>query len=132
MPEADSPSSQPAESLDESAAPPENLCIIWSTANRETALELVFMYALNSKLRGWWKRVKLVVWGPSARVLSEDDELRDHVFALQREGVEVWACKRCADDLGVADRLAADGIVVAYMGAPLTEMLKDGWKVLTF
>ena len=111
---------------------PNSLCVIWSAADRDVALELVFMYTINSKIRGWWDNVRLVIWGPSARLLAEDEELLDHIYALQKEGVEVQACKRCADDLGVAEPLEKAGIEVIYMGVPLTDMIKDGWKVLTF
>ena len=38
----------------------------------------------------------------------------------------------CADSYGVSDELRKMGIDVKPMGKPLTEMLKQGWKVLTF
>jgi hypothetical protein len=33
---------------------------------------------------------------------------------------------------GVSDELRKLGIEVKYMGRPLTDILKQGWKVLTF
>lgn len=47
-------------------------------------------------------------------------------------GVEVVACKACADSYGVSEVLEGMGIEVKFMGQPLTEMLKGDWKVITF
>lgn len=112
-------------------APNESLCVVWTQADKEVAFNMAFMYARNSIPKGWWKRVRLVVWGPTAKLLSEDAELQDHLTDLTKAGVELMACKACADNYGVSDDLAGLGIEVLYVGHTLTEMLKDGWKVLT-
>jgi hypothetical protein len=117
---------------DNTSANSDKLCVIWSSGDREVALELVFKYTLNSKLKDWWTDVRLVVWGPSERLLTHDKELQDHVFALTKEGVEVMACKGCSDNYGVSTDLSELGVNVLYTGVPLTEMLKSGWTVLTF
>jgi hypothetical protein len=114
------------------AIPSESLCIIWSSANAEVAQNMVFMYARNSRLKDWWPRVRLLVWGPSAKLLSESLELREELENLREAGVELWACKACADRYGVAEKLVNLGLNVQYTGQPLTDMLKQGWKVLTF
>ena len=54
----------------------DKLVVIWSSGDREVALHMVFMYSKNSKLKGWWDEVTLVVWGPSAKLLAEDEEFR--------------------------------------------------------
>ncbi len=110
----------------------ENMVIIWSSGDREIAKKLVFMYSKNSKLQGWWGRVRLVVWGPSAQLLTVDLELQEELEDLKAAGVELQACKACADLYGVTDKLKSLGIEVIYMGGPLTEMLKTGWTCLTF
>jgi hypothetical protein len=109
----------------------ESMVVIWSSGDREVAKKMVFMYTKNSKLKGWWGRVRLVVWGPSSLLLSMDLELQEELEDLQAAGVEVQACKACADLYGVTDKLESLGIEVMYMGAPLTEMLKTGWTCLT-
>jgi hypothetical protein len=91
----------------------------------------VFMYTKNSRLKGWWGRVRLVVWGPSAQLLSVDRELQEELEDLKAAGVELQACKACADLYGVTDELRALGLEVIFMGKPLTEMLKSGWTCLT-
>lgn len=110
----------------------DSLVVIWVSGDREVARKMVFMYTKNSKLKDWWGRVKLVVWGPSAHLLSVDRELQEELEDLKAAGVELQACKACADLYGVNDKLKSLGIDVIYMGAPLTEMLKTGWTCLTF
>ena len=108
------------------------LVVVWSSGDREVALKTVFMYTRNSKKRGWWDEVRLVVWGPSARLLAGDGELREALSELSQAGVELLACKACTDLYGVSENLEALGIRVILMGVPLTEMLQGGWTCLTF
>ena len=107
------------------------LVVLWTTRDREVALKMALMYAKNSRLKGWWERVHLLVWGPSADILSYDPELQEEVALCREAGVEVFACRHCAESYGVADRLSAQGISVVYTGEPLTRYLKDGWKVVS-
>ena len=55
----------------------DKLVVIWSSGDREVAEKMVFMYTLNSKLRQWWKEVTFIIWGPSAKLISEDIELQE-------------------------------------------------------
>ena len=110
----------------------ENLAILWSSGDRDVALTLVYPYARNSKIRGWWDQVRLIVWGPSEKILAYDAELQDGLYGLKKEGVEVVACKGCSDNYETSGKLEELGVEVIYMGEPLTRMLKDGWRVLTF
>jgi len=109
----------------------EKLVVIWTSRDRDVALQMAFLYTINSKLRGWWEDVTFVVWGPSAKILSIDEELQLFIPKMQEEGVKVKACRKCADNLGVTEKLENMGIEVIYMGEPLTEYLKEGRKVLT-
>jgi hypothetical protein len=104
----------------------ESMVVIWSSGDREVAKKMVFMYSKNSRLKGWWGRVRLVVRGPSAQLLSMDLELQEELEDLKAVGVELQACKACADLYRVTDKLKSLGIEVIYMGVPLTEMLKTG------
>jgi hypothetical protein len=110
----------------------DKLNVIWSSGDRDVALKLVFMYTLNSKLKDWWEYVELIVWGPSAKLLSEDEELQNHIPKMIAAGVHISACKACSDSYGISDALTAMGIEVRYMGAPLTEKLKEDQKIITF
>lgn len=110
----------------------DSLVVIWSSRDREVALNMVFMYTLNAMRRGWFSSVNLIVWGPSAKLLTDDSELKKEVMNMISEGVKVEACLRCADNYEVTDELKKLGIDVKLMGLPLSDYLKEGRKVLTF
>ena len=73
-----------------------------------------------------------MVWGPSARLLSEDDELQAYVKKMKAAGIAVEACKACADMYEVSDVLARLGVDVKYIGDVLTGYIKEGRHVVTF
>jgi len=111
---------------------PTRLLVIWSTTDREVALHPAFMYTRNGKRLGWWEEVRLIVWGPSARLLVQDAELQEGIKAMLNAGVQVLACRACTDTYGVTEQLEQLGIEVQYIGQPLTKMLKEGWVTLTY
>ncbi len=108
------------------------LVVLWTSGDRDVALKMVFMYTLNAKLKNWWDKVTLIVWGPSAELLIKDKELKDYIKRMKDAGVAVEACRACADMFGVSRELEEIGIDVKYMGEPLTEYLKGDEKVITF
>ncbi len=113
------------------ARPEDSLCLVWTNADPEVALNMVFMYGANARLQDWWPRVRIIVWGPAQKTLAADPGLQARLPALAEAGVELMACRKCAENYGLAPALAALGLDVQYTGAALTEMLKSGWKVLT-
>lgn len=113
-------------------AAPSRLAVIWSSADPDVAKRVCFMYTHAAKRQKWFDEVTLIVWGPSARLLVGDKDLQAEVKAMAADGVVVVACQACADSFGVTPQLKALGIDVKYMGKPLTDMIKGGWKVLTF
>jgi len=110
----------------------DKLIVLWTSSNKEVAVNMVFMYTLNAKIKEWWKEVCLIIWGPSSELLSEDVELQKYIVKMKEAGVEIEACKACSDSYGVSSLLEGFGIDVKYMGEPLTEYLKKGYKVITF
>jgi hypothetical protein len=110
----------------------ERLLVVWTSADREVALRMVLMYTHNSMLRGWWKYVTLVVWGPSQKLLAGDLELQERILQMKHAGAQVMACKACSDSYSLSERLGELGVEVVYMGVPLTDAIKNGAHVLTF
>ncbi len=108
----------------------DTLTILWTSGDREVALKMVFMYTLNARIYEWWDDITLIVWGPSAKLLSEDEEIQDSIAKLKEAGVVLEACKACSDQYGVSSTLRDLGVNVKYMGIPLTEYLKSGKVVL--
>jgi len=119
-------------SAQEPPAPPSRLAVVWSSGDPDVAKRVCFMYTHAAKKQKWFDEVTLVVWGPSARLLAGDKDLQPEVKAMAADGVKVLACLACADSYGVTEQLRGLGLEVKYMGKPLTDMLKGGWKVLTF
>jgi hypothetical protein len=116
----------------EKPSPESRLAIIWSSGDPEVAHRACLMYAHNAKIQKWFDQVTLIVWGPSARLLAADKDLQAKVTAMLKDGVKVQACLACADSYGVTEQLRKLGIEVKYMGKPLTDLLKEDWKILTF
>lgn len=123
---------QPAAPGQEASVEPSRLAVLWTSGDRDVALKMVFMYTLNAKTRAWFDEVQLIVWGPSSKLLSVDQELQAEVATMNEAGVGLVACKACADSYGVSEKLEELGVEVRYMGRPLTEMLKGDWVVVTF
>lgn len=119
--------------MEERSGKPDTLVVLWSSGDREVATKMAFMYTLNAKRKGWWKDVTLIVWGPSAKLLTEDSGLQDRIEEMRQAGVGLLACKACSDSYGVSESLEKLGIKVTYMGEPLTQILKDkNQRVITF
>ncbi len=107
------------------------LYVLWTSGDRETALSMAFMYTLNAKLKGWWEDVTLIVWGASTNLLAHDEELQGRIRQMIDAGVDVVACVACAEMFGATKLLGDLGIEVKPMGHPLTQLLKAGKKVLS-
>lgn len=110
----------------------DKLAVIWSSSDPEVAHKVCFMYTLNAKKQGWFKDVHLIVWGPSAKLLAEDEEVQAGMQKLMEAGVVVEACIACANTYNVAQDLSDMDIDVRPMGVPLTNYLKEGWHTLNF
>jgi hypothetical protein len=108
------------------------LAVLWSSGDPDVAHRVCFMYTHNAKKQKWFDEVTLIVWGPSARLLAGDKDLQAEVRSMIADGVNVQACLACSDSYGVTEQLRRLGIDVKYMGKPLTDLLQQGWKVLTF
>jgi hypothetical protein len=116
----------------ESLAPADRLVVLWTSADRDVAMNMVFMYALNAKRAGWWDDVTFIIWGPSAKLLSEDAALQAELEKMKAAGIVLEACIACADRYGVTGKLNGLGVDVKGMGKPLTAYIKEGRRVLTF
>lgn len=109
----------------------DSLCILWTSSDVETFDEMVFMYAFNAKKYEWWDEITVVIWGASARLADADEVVQLKIKELIEGGVKVEACKACADDLGVSEKLESLGVEVKYWGQPLTKVLKSDAKLIT-
>lgn len=69
--------------------------------------------------------------GARTKLVAENDLMQEKIKQAIHVGVNVSACKACADQLGVSDRLVELGIEVKYWGEDLTQILKENEKLLT-
>jgi hypothetical protein len=109
----------------------EKLNILWTTDNKDTVFNMLIMYATNAKIKGWWDRVNLIIWGASARLIGHDKAVQTEIIEMIHQGVQIEACKDCCDTFGVTEKLTKLGINVRYMGEPLTGYIKANEKILT-
>jgi hypothetical protein len=108
-----------------------HLYVLWTNADPITADKMVFMYAINSMVHGWWEEVTLVVWGATAQLVNDDEHFQERIKEAQDAGVNITACKACADQLGITEKLESLGIDVQYLGIALTNLLKSDEALLT-
>ena len=108
------------------------LIVLWTSGDPEVAHKVCLMYTHAAVKNKWFTEVRLIVWGPSARLLVADKDLQAKIKAMMADGIKIQACVACADSYGVSDRLRDIGIEVKAMGQPLTDCVQGDWKVLTF
>ena len=108
-----------------------HLYVLWTNDNPITMEKMVFMYTVNSLARGWWDEITLIIWGTPAKLVSEDKKAQRLVQNAIKAGVQLVACKACADQLGVSDDLEKMNIEVKYTGELLTDILKGEEKLIT-
>src|SRR5512138_921942 len=102
----------------------DKLNILWTTDNKDTVFNMLIMYAVNYKIKGWWKNVNLIIWGASAKLVGNDTQVQTEVIEMINQGVKVEACKECCDRAGVSDKLIKLGINVRYMASHLPTISK--------
>ena len=107
------------------------LHILWTTDNPVTAERMVFMYAINSLKNAWWEDVQVIIWGAATDLAGHNAAIQEKMKLFQEMGGHIAACRKCAEEMGLVENLEALGIEVIYMGAPLTQILKSGAKLLS-
>jgi hypothetical protein len=113
-------------------ANPERLNILWTSGDPEVAHRVGLMYTHAAKEYGWFPEVRLIVWGPSQRLLVADKDVQAKIAAMRESGVVVEACIACATSYGVVEDLQALGLEVKPMGGPLSDILKNDEHLVTF
>ena len=108
------------------------LAVLWTSGDVDVAEKMCFMYTYNAKKQGWFDEVVLIVWGPSAKLLSENAKLQEKLKEMQEIGIRTEACVVCARMYGVDDDLREMGIDVKGMGGTLSDYLKNRYQILTF
>lgn len=101
------------------------ITVLWKSSNAIDIERLIIPYVLNAKKKGWWDEVEVIVWGDSQHVLASNKEYQDKVSTMLDQGIVFYACKACADSLGVSETLSQLNINVMYTGELLSDRLQD-------
>ena len=101
------------------------LLVIIATGDKEKALTGL-MYARNALRRGWLTDVKIVFFGPSERLIVQDDQVADEVKDIALLG-ESFACKAISDREGLSEEVEKLGVKVEYVGSIISNLIKDGY-----
>ena len=116
----------------ETKAESDTLVVLWTSGDIDVAEKIVYMYVHAAKSAKWFDEVVFIIWGPSAKLLSENKNLQERLKKMQEIGIRTEACVACARMYGVDDDLRELGIDVKGMGVPLSDYLKKRHHILTF
>lgn len=105
---------------------------IITDSDREQALEVSLVYPMNCAKNKWLDEVKVIFFGPSEKLAAFDIQVQEKIKQMKGYGVEVLACKWCADRMGITQQLEAQGITVVFVGPIISHLIKDDWAQLTF
>lgn len=111
----------------------ENLLIVISTKNKDSILKFPLLYGGVSLPREYWKRVHIMFWGASIKTLVKNNDIKQKVKDMQKDGVEFSSCIVCAQEYKAVKKLEKIGIVCNHTGELLTKALKNSkkWSILT-
>lgn len=107
------------------------LVIIVSQAE-ENAIWTGLFTAIKCTKNSYMDDIRLVLWGPSEKVIADNKELQNMVQEYLALEKPVWACKTCSDRYGVTEAMEALGCKVDYMGLLVTSWLKEGFVPLNW
>jgi hypothetical protein len=110
-----------------------SLVVVWSSGDRDVALHACLNYVETASKNKLFNQIGLIVMGPSAKLLAQDEELQAKIELIIAGGTKVLAAAESAAAYGVSDKLKGLGIEVQPMDKHLADLLKDsGTRVLTF
>ena len=108
------------------------LFIVLASGDKEVALEMALFYPVTVAKEKYMEEVKVILFGPSEKLVARDKKVQKRIKTLQEAGVKVSACKYCSDRMGISEKLEELGITVEYVSSGIAQMLKDGWASLSF
>jgi len=104
--------------------------MIIATGENEKALTGL-MYASKALSEGWMDEVKVIFFGPSERLLVEDEMIAK--TAKEFGAVEKpIACKFISEREGISEKIEDLGFQVDYVGTIISDFLKDGYVPMVF
>lgn len=110
-----------------------NLLIVIATNNVDSIMKFPLLYGGVSIPRNYWKRVHIMFWGASIKVVAKNKEIKEKVNSMIKDGVEFSSCIVCAQEYNAVKKLKKIGITSNHTGELLTKALKNKktWSVMT-
>jgi len=99
--------------------------IVWKSDNEIDIHNFIVPYAYNAIKQEWFDQVEMIIWGASQEVVANNSVIQQRVKNLIKNGIDVYACKMCADNINVSIVLSELGVNVKYTGDLLSDRLKD-------
>lgn len=107
------------------------LNILWTNDNLLTIEHMLFMYSYNTKKRGLWDEINIIVWGATAKLVAENVKIQELVNEAQSVGVTFQACRACAQKFDAIEILESMNMEVIFMADPLTDIIKMNQHLIT-
>jgi hypothetical protein len=101
------------------------LLVIIATGDREKALAGL-MYTRNVLVNGWLDKVRVVLFGPSEKLVALHDDIRWFIKDIAAR-CGCFACKAISDEEGQSETLEEAGVKVEYVGTIVSSALKEGY-----
>ena len=105
--------------------------IIISSTDREV-IWTALLYARSAIAGDWMGSTKVIIWGPSSKIIAEDIELQDDVRQIIYLGERVYVCKACSDKYRASDKLEGLGCDVVYVGEISSEFISEGYPIFNW
>ena len=106
------------------------LLVLISTGEKEKA-KTGLMYAHRTMGEGWMDEVKVLFFGPSERLLLEDEDVRKMAQQIAIEEKPV-ACKTISGRERISAELEKHGMKVDYVDRMISNPIKEGFTPLVF
>lgn len=109
----------------------QKVLVIVSTENRLKAMgALVFVQ--NSIKNKRFEDTKLILFGPSEKLVSEDQALQGIVSDIVSMEGKPMACKFISDMESISPKLTSLGFQIEYVGDPIGQFINDGYLPMVF
>lgn len=109
----------------------QKVLVIVSTENKEKALGAL-VFTQNSIKNQRFEDTKLILFGPSEKLVSEDPALQGVVADIVSMKGEPVACKFISDMHNISSQLTSIGFKLEYVGDPIGQFINDGYIPMVF
>lgn len=104
----------------------DKVLVVISTAEVEKAYAGM-MYAVNALKQNWMSDVKLIFFGPSEKLLLEDEGMKDFLSQFNELKGESVACKFISDRDETSVKIEKLGVKIEFVGSLISDYVKKGF-----